>query len=115
MTLDLDGLRTGLAALATRPDEVAPEHLPGLVADLARAQAALLTAASRPSTVVHREPERPEPDRMLDVEEAAAMLGVTKRWVYRHVKDLPFARRLSRKTVRFSRFGLVRHLGTRRL
>ena len=51
---------------------------------------------------------------LLTVAEAAAALRVTARWLYRHAKTLPFARKLSRKVLRFSRVGLVRWLATRR-
>jgi predicted DNA-binding transcriptional regulator AlpA len=75
---------------------------------------ALLTAASRPSAPVHREAERSSEDRMLDVEEAAGMLGVTPRWLYRHGKQLPFTRPISPKIVRYSRIGIQKWLATRR-
>jgi predicted DNA-binding transcriptional regulator AlpA len=110
--------QTSLDALIADPSratQVPREEAIALLVQLAALQVTLLTAASRLPTLVHREPERPEPDRMLDVEEAAAMLGVTKRWLYRHAATLPFARKLSRKVLRFSRAGLVRHLGTKRL
>ena len=114
MKLEVDTLRTGLLVLASSPNDVPPEQLPELVADLARAQAALLSAASRPSTV-HRQPEHPEPDCMLDAREAAEMLGVTKRWLYRHASTLAFSRKLSRKVLRFSRTGIAKWLATKRL
>jgi hypothetical protein len=72
MTVDLDRLRTVLAAVATEPDEIPSAQVPGLVAELARAQAALLTAVNRPSAHMPRQPERPSEDRMLEVGEAAA-------------------------------------------
>jgi predicted DNA-binding transcriptional regulator AlpA len=114
MIPNLEAIRSGLAALATLPNEIPPEQVPSLVAELARAQAALLTATSRPPVTMPRESERPEPDRMLKVEEAAALTGLSRRWFYRHAKTLPFARRLSRKVLRFSRSGLARWLATRR-
>jgi predicted DNA-binding transcriptional regulator AlpA len=49
---------------------------------------------------------RSELDRLLTAEEAAAMLGVTVRWLYRHAAKLPFTRRISRKNLRFSERGL---------
>ncbi|MGH7547591.1 MAG: helix-turn-helix transcriptional regulator, partial [Gemmatimonadales bacterium] len=44
-------------------------------------------------------------DRLLNVDEAAALLGVTPQWLYRHAKELPFTCSLSRKCLRFSRAG----------
>ena len=45
-------------------------------------------------------------DRLLTVGEAAALLGVSVKWLYRHAGRLPFARRLSPKVLRFSEVGL---------
>jgi len=55
------------------------------------------------------------PDDLLTVAEAAAMLRVSPRWIYRHAKGLSFARKLSRKVLRFSRSGIARWLATKRL
>ena len=51
---------------------------------------------------------------LLTADEAAAELKVKRRWLYRHVKTLPFARKLSRKVLRFSRIGIHRWLATKR-
>ena len=42
------------------------------------------------------------PDHLLTVAEAAERLGVSKRWIYRRVASLPFAKRLSEGSLRFS-------------
>jgi hypothetical protein len=55
-----------------------------------------------------------EPDRLLTPEEAAEIMGVSPRWLRRRAKALPFARRLSRKALRFSETGLRRYLAARR-
>jgi predicted DNA-binding transcriptional regulator AlpA len=104
-----------LLADPSRAAQVPREEAVALLTQLSTLQVALLTAASRPLDVATRERERPEPDRMLDVREAAEMLGVTPRWLYRHAGSLPFMRKLGPKTLRFSRAGLLRHLGTKRL
>ena len=63
---------------------------------------------------VDGEPDAGGPgDRLLTAEEAALMLGVTVRWCYDHAKRLPFAKRLSRKCLRFSEAGLRRYLARR--
>jgi excisionase family DNA binding protein len=54
-------------------------------------------------------------DRFLDADEAAALLGVSKDWVYRHASKLPFTRRLGRKMVRFSQKELLSWAASRRL
>ncbi len=46
-------------------------------------------------------------DELIDVQEAAELLAVNPDWLYRRSRSLPFARRLSRKNLRFSRKGLL--------
>jgi excisionase family DNA binding protein len=53
-------------------------------------------------------------DHYLTVEEAAGKLNVTVSWLYRHAGKLPFARKLSRKVLRFSESGLLRWQAARR-
>ena len=113
MKPDLESIRIGLANLAASSAEISPEHVPALMAELARAQAALLVALNRLVAANQRDTRDPEPDRMLDVNEAAALTGLTPRWLYRHAKTLPFTRKLSRKVVRFSRAGIARWLETK--
>jgi predicted DNA-binding transcriptional regulator AlpA len=55
-----------------------------------------------------------EKDTLLTPEQAAAIIGVDKAWLYRHSKQLPFARRLSRKKIRFNEAGLRRWLASRK-
>jgi predicted DNA-binding transcriptional regulator AlpA len=50
------------------------------------------------------------PDRMLNAAEAAGLLCVAPRWLYRHAGSLPFTRRIGRKALRFSEQGLHRWL-----
>jgi excisionase family DNA binding protein len=49
-------------------------------------------------------------DRLLTPQEAAAVLKVGVRWLYRHRKRLPFARPISGKVLRFSEMGLQKWL-----
>jgi hypothetical protein len=51
-----------------------------------------------------------EPDRLLSPAQAAAMFGVKPRWLLDHADELPGARRLSRKVIRFSERALRGHL-----
>jgi predicted DNA-binding transcriptional regulator AlpA len=53
-----------------------------------------------------------EPDRLLDVEAAAQRLGMSKDWLYRHAKQLPF-RVLQGRLLRFSSHGIDRYIRTR--
>jgi excisionase family DNA binding protein len=52
-------------------------------------------------------------DALLTPDEAAAMIGVNRRWLYRHSAKLPFTRRISRKSLRFSEAGLHRWLAAK--
>ncbi len=103
-----------LDALAERPDlarELSPETVRALTLRAAAVLAALGTATLDGSVP---RLELPTEDRLLTAEEAAARLGTTPRWLRRRAGKLPFARRLSRKTVRYSEAGLTRWLAARR-
>lgn len=52
-------------------------------------------------------------EEMLEAAEAAKRLGVSVDWLYRRTKQLPFARKLSRKVVRYSAAGLAEYLAKR--
>lgn len=53
-------------------------------------------------------------DHLLTVDEAAGVLAVERTWLYRHAGKLPFTRKLSAGTLRFSSNGLHRWLASRR-
>lgn len=50
----------------------------------------------------------PTPDRLLSAEEAAQLLGVSPRWLYRHGARQSFTHKLGRRTVRYSERGLMK-------
>ncbi|MEE8494405.1 MAG: helix-turn-helix domain-containing protein [Nitrospirales bacterium] len=106
-----------LAALLLHPERVAelpPEAIPPMLCQLAALQSAL-SARLLMIPPGNGGPEAPEQgDRLLPAEEAAALLGVTPRWLYRHAKRLPFSKRLSRKALRFSEAGIQKWMATRR-
>ena len=54
-------------------------------------------------------------DRLLDTEEASKLLGMSRHWLYRHAKKLPFARKLGPKNLRFSYQGIQKYLATRKV
>jgi predicted DNA-binding transcriptional regulator AlpA len=90
--------------------------VPSLLAEIARLQASLVARLER-APIETAEPvpvQALESERLLAPPEAAALLGVTVSWLYRHARRLPFARRLSRKALRFSEPGLRRWLATRK-
>jgi len=49
-------------------------------------------------------------DTLLTVAQVAPQLGVSPWWLYRNARTLPFARKLGRRTLRFSEKGLRRWL-----
>jgi predicted DNA-binding transcriptional regulator AlpA len=54
-------------------------------------------------------------ERWLDAKEAAEMLSMSEDWLYRHAKNLPFARKLGPKMLRFSYQGLIKWMATRKV
>jgi len=92
-------------------DRLPLRALPGLIAELSALQG---WAAMR----LRHHDERPEPtvtsDRLLDASQAAARIGMSEDWLYRHRHELPFTRHLGTRTVRFSDAGITRWLETRR-
>jgi excisionase family DNA binding protein len=99
-----------------------PSKLGALAPEQERALVASLQAVMSPEQL----PAPPAPaistpvpawsgDDLLTVAEAAAALRVSRRWLYRHARTLPFTRKLSRKVLRFSRSGIARWLATKRL
>lgn len=56
--------------------------------------------------------EKPREDRLLKIEEAAAILGKTKDWLYRRADRLPFTARDGR-LLRFSNNGVQQYIRQR--
>jgi predicted DNA-binding transcriptional regulator AlpA len=116
------GTTSSVASLIANPSnasEVPTHQIPALVAELASEQATLsalqgvLTArllASRDNAETTQ-----SVDRLLTAEQVATILGVTKRWVERRARRLPFARRLSAHAVRYSEAGLRRWMSNRQM
>lgn len=102
-----------LAADPERLDSLPDEELPEVLAVLRELEARVWMRLSRPPEPTGNGAEPPTEDRMLKVEDAAEILGVTEDWLYDHADDLPFARKLGPRTRRFSRAGMYRWLETR--
>lgn len=75
-------------------------------ADIPALIAALAARLLEPAEAVIQVPPAPDDDRLLTTEEAAAMLGYSKKWIYRHIEDLPFGRRIGPREFRFELRGL---------
>ena len=116
-------LSASLASLLANPSvasEVPVERIPALVAELASEQSALsaLQGALTVRLLVSQADAvtRPEPsDRLMTAGEVANALGVTRRWVQRRARRLPFARRISDHAIRYSETGLKRWMSNRKL
>ncbi len=108
-----------VASLLVDPDRapaVPLDHVPTVLGQIERLKAILWSRLSQADAAARRPATNDIRDegRVLTPAEAAQIAGVTVRWLYRHAGQLPFARRLSRKTLRFSEAGLRRWLACRR-
>jgi predicted DNA-binding transcriptional regulator AlpA len=72
----------------------------------------LAALAMAPASANGHESAAPEDDRLLTVEETAARLGVSKHWLYRRWKKLPFAVSIDSRP-RFSAAGVDRFIRQR--
>jgi hypothetical protein len=112
MPAELEALLRSLCTDPSRLAALTPEQERTLVANV-RAVVGEEQAPRLAIAPVSAAPAWSESD-LLTIDEAAARLRVSPRWLYRHAKTLPFSRKLSRKVLRFSRVGMARWLATRR-
>ena len=100
-----------LAALVEDPGKVATVpagKIPALLSQLSAVQSAMaarLVSADRDDAAGSE-------DTLLTVEQAAERLGVSKDWLFRRSRTLPFVVRLGRH-LRFSNRGIDRYLRSR--
>jgi excisionase family DNA binding protein len=100
-----------LATLVEDPAKVAsvpPTRIPALLSQLSALQSAIaarLIAADRDESTTTE-------DTLLTVAQAAERLGVSKDWLFRRSRTLPFVVRLGRH-LRFSSRGIDRYLRSR--
>ena len=100
-----------LAADPSRVRDVAPDALPALIGEVEALKALLWARLQTGQSAANPAPApsaKHPADELLTAKEAAARLGVSRRWIYRKAKAnaLPFARRLATGTLRFSARGL---------
>jgi excisionase family DNA binding protein len=106
-----DMARVGLWELVKDPSqlsEVDPGQIPALLTQLSAVQSSM---AARLITATQDTPCAGE-DILLSVEEAAERLGVSRDWLYRRTRSLPFVVRVGRH-VRFSSAGIDRYVRNR--
>lgn len=61
---------------------------------------------AREAAITRRQALEPPADGLIAPAEAAALLGVSVVWLYRHARKFTFTRKLSRKMLRFHAAGL---------
>jgi predicted DNA-binding transcriptional regulator AlpA len=83
------------------------DELPQLLGDLEQIRVVALARLISPIVATN--------DELLDVEQAAARLHVTRDWIYRHHRQFPFTKRLgeSEHLLRFSSKGIDAYLKSR--
>lgn len=97
-------------AIAAAIDASDPATLPAILAALATLQG---RAVARLATLAPVSTAPSAPETYLDVRAAAARLGLSADWLYRHAARLPFTRRLGRRTLRFDPVALDRWMASR--
>ncbi len=114
---DREDRHPSLAELVHTPQlasELPPESILPLLTKINVLESVLLARLPEIPTIAKENRDPSVIDHLLNPEEAATRLGVTVRWLYRHAGRLPFARKLSRKVLRFSEQGLQRWLTAKR-
>ncbi len=95
----------------SRIETLPPELVATLRGELAKLDTLLLAQVLKPYAGSQDE-HAGQGDRRLNVQEAAAKLGVTKDYLYRHAGSLPFTVRIGRG-LGFSEAGIERYLRQR--
>jgi excisionase family DNA binding protein len=97
-------LRQELQLILKIAQELPCDELPSLLGEIEQVR---YTAIARLSVPSH-EPSS-DPDQLLDVEEAAKRMSMSKDYLYRHKDKYPFTRREGRKVL-FSSSGIDRYI-----
>lgn len=97
-----------------RATELSLEQAAACLHQVTALQLVLVGRVAEASAVPAESERLDPPDRMLNAREVADRLGVTVRWLYRHANGLPFTRRLSGRTLRFSAAGVARFLAEKK-
>lgn len=96
LLLDLDAI-----------DTLPVASLPKILADTLAVQSRIVERL-KATTPTARQPSFIE-DELLDVDQAAKLLGRSRGWLYHHAKDFPFTKRNGRALL-FSRHGIRKYL-----
>jgi predicted DNA-binding transcriptional regulator AlpA len=98
-------VRPQIAALIDLVRTIPVGELPEFIGDVEQVKA---TAWTRLTMSAFREPE--QPDRLIDIDEASELLGMSKSYLYRHHEKFPFTKREGRKLL-FSLAGIRAYIG----
>ncbi len=97
--------RTALASLEAAVTDVSPSDVPELAGRLEALKVRLVLGLQTPAAAPAA--EKGDEDRLLDAQQAAALLGVKKSWIYDHSAELSPVR-LPGRLLRFSESKLRR-------
>jgi excisionase family DNA binding protein len=100
-------MRAELEPILASVRQLSPEELPRLLGDLEEIKATALARLTSPALPVQ------SPDGLLDVDEAAARLRMSRSYLYRHASRFPFVRHVGR-SLRFSSNGIENYLRQQR-
>ena len=103
-----------LGELEKALENVQFEEAPVFIGELERLRARLWSRMMVPTNDHRKSPTPAEKDRWLTADQAADLLNVNKKWLYRRASNLPFTRKLSRRKVLFSESGLRQWMETRK-
>jgi len=110
--LRVPSMTPGLRELLDRPELITSiplDTIPAILGDIEAFRIRLLARLITSQTPATPPDEKAQStDRLLDPAQAAALMGVKIRWLYQHHRTLPFARKLSPRTLRFDEAGLHR-------
>ncbi len=107
------GLTSLLAQIERELATLDPQEIPDARGVLARLDSILLGRLLAPRAGLNGNGGASGGDRLLTVEEAGKMLGMTKDYLYHHAKKLPFAVRPAPRQLRFSSRGIERFIRQR--
>lgn len=79
------------------------EHLPEFLGELEQVRVTAFARLAAPVLM------QPQVDRLLEIDEAANLLGVSQDYLYRHHQEFSFTRREGRRLL-FSLLGIQKHI-----
>ena len=108
-----DSIKFLLDRLEHELEQTSSEALPEVCGELEKLRSRLWIRMLHSKPKVEQAQARVA-DKMLTAQEAARILGTTPTFLYKNSKKLPFARKFSRKCLRFSENGLRKWMESRR-